>query len=297
MTRVRSPASGQARRTPKPDWLRVRPPVGPGVERTRLALARHEVHTICQEALCPNRGECWEAKEVSFLILGDICTRACGFCAVATGKPGVLDETEPRRVAGAARELGLSYVVITSVDRDDLPDGGARQFARTVSQLKAEVPGVKVEVLIPDFRRKEGALEIVLDSPVDCVSHNIETVPRLYPVVRRGSEYAHSLGLLRRVHTLRPDLPLKTGLMVGLGETKEEILETMRDIRRTGCSLLTVGQYLQPTKMHLPVAEYKPPAFFRQIEEMARALGFARVAAGPRVRSSYRGEDLLPEAP
>lgn len=267
------------------------------MERTKSVLARHDVHTICQEALCPNRGECWSAKEVSFLILGDICTRACGFCAVTTGRPGVLDETEPRRVAAAARELGLAYVVITSVDRDDLPDGGARQFARTVRRLKAEVPEVKVEVLIPDFRHKAGALEIVLDSPLDCVAHNLETVPRLYPAARRGSDYRHSLNLLRRVQTLRPDLPVKSGLMVGLGEGEEELLAVMADLRAAGCSILTVGQYLQPTAAHLPVAEYKPPAFFRRIEEVARALGFARVAAGPLVRSSYRGGGLLPEAP
>jgi lipoic acid synthetase len=276
----------------KPEWLRVRFATNPeGVHRQTLALVRKlRLHTVCEEAACPNIGECWSQRHATVMLLGDICTRACGFCNVKTGMPGRVDADEPRRVAAAIAELGLAHVVITSVDRDDLADGGAGHFAATLAELRQAAPATTVEVLTPDFRRKPLAIETVVAARPDVYNHNLETVPRLYRRVRPGADYRHSLALLAHVKELAPACFTKSGLMLGLGESREELLEVMRDLRAAGVDFLTLGQYLQPSRRHLPVERYVPPAEFDELRHAAEALGFLLVASSPLTRSSHHAD-------
>jgi lipoic acid synthetase len=279
--------------TPKPKWIRRRLPGGPEYEQIRSMLKDGKLHTVCQEAQCPNIWECFSCGTATFLILGSRCTRNCTFCAVARGPDGPPDPAEPARVADAAAALGLTYVVVTSVTRDDLIDGGAGQFAETIHRLKEKIEGVRVEVLIPDFAGDKAALKTVLDAAPDVLNHNIETVARLYPTVRPQAIYERSLELIRRAGAMGPDIPTKSGMMLGLGETGEEIRRAMADLRSVGCSILTLGQYLQPSKAHLEVARYVPPEEFADWEKEAKELGFEQVASGPLVRSSYHAGDLF----
>jgi len=286
MTRVR-PA-------PKPAWLKVRPPGGGTYGGVKLGLRELGLHTVCEEARCPNLGECWGCGTATFLILGDTCTRGCRFCAVATGDPGgALDEGEPARVAEAATRWGLRYVVLTSVDRDDLPDGGAAQFAATVRAIRARSTGTRVEVLTPDFGGSREALTAVLESAPDVFAHNLEVVRRLSARARdRRASYQGSLAVLRAARELRPELVTKSSLMLGLGESDEEVREALHDLRAVGVTALTLGQYLQPSPRCLPVEAYVPPERFEAWAVEARSLGFSRVASGPLVRSSYRAGEL-----
>ncbi|GIW45780.1 MAG: lipoyl synthase [Candidatus Binatia bacterium] len=270
-----------------PPWLKVRAPAGEHFFATRRIVKSLQLHTVCEEARCPNIGECWSHGTATFMLLGDVCTRNCGFCAVRHGRPVPVDEAEPARVAEAVAALGLRHVVVTSVDRDDLPDGGASQFARTARAIKAVQPACTVEVLIPDFRGDADALQIVLDSPVDVLNHNVETVPRLYRRVRPGARYERSLALLARAKAARPELRTKTGLMLGLGEENDEVVSVWKDLVAAGCDILTLGQYLQPSSSHLPVVRYVPPEEFESLRVQALAMGFRYVEAGPLVRSSY----------
>jgi len=270
-----------------PEWFRVKQPLGDEYQQVNRLMKEQGLNTVCQEANCPNIRECWHHKTATFMILGDTCTRGCTFCDVIKGQPQEVDWKEPLRVAEAAERLGLKYVVVTSVDRDDLPDGGAEIFARTIRALKKRIPGVEVEVLIPDFQGDRAALETVIEAAPDVLNHNIETVPRLYPTVRRGAKYGQSLELLRQAREIAPGLPTKSGLMVGLGEGVQELLATIRDIRATGCDLLTIGQYLAPSKDHHPVIQFYHPRKFAKLERYGRALGFRNVFSGPLVRSSY----------
>jgi len=247
-----------------------------------------DLHTVCESARCPNMGECWEHRTATFMILGNICTRACGFCAVPSGKPlGPPEEDEPERVAEAVERMGLRYAVVTSVNRDDQPDGGAAIFARTISQIRERVPGCRVEVLIPDFRGEWSALETVMSARPDVLNHNMETVPRLYRRVRKGAVYERSLELLRRAGEMAPGLPTKTGMMLGLGETRDEVLAAMEEIAAQGTHILTLGQYLQPTPDHLPVERFIHPDEFAAFKRAGEPMGFKHVEAGPLVRSSY----------
>jgi lipoyl synthase len=271
----------------KPPWLRARAPVGESYFRTRRILAELRLTTVCQEALCPNIGECWAHSTATFMLMGESCTRSCGFCAVKHGVPQRLDPLEPERVATAAARLGLEHVVVTSVNRDDLEDGGAGHFAATARAIKARAPGCVVELLIPDLQGDEEALRNVVESPVDVLDHNTETVPRLYPTVRPGSKYARSLELLARAKRMRADLLVKSGVMAGLGETDQELLAVFADLRAAGCDILTLGQYLRPTKEHLPVRRFVRPDEFAKLRREALAMGFHHVEAGPLVRSSY----------
>jgi lipoyl synthase len=271
----------------KPPWLRARAPVGESYFRTRRILADHRITTVCQEALCPNIGECWAHSTATFMLMGESCTRSCGFCAVKHGAPQRLDPLEPQRVAAAAAGLGLRHAVVTSVNRDDLPDGGAAQFAATARAIKARVPECAVELLIPDFQGDEAALRVVVESPVDVLDHNTETVPRLYATVRPGSRYLRSLELLGRAKRMRKELLVKSGVMAGLGETDDELVAVFADLRAAGCDILTVGQYLRPTKEHLPVRRFVTPDDFARLRREALAMGFHHVEAGPLVRSSY----------
>ncbi len=275
----------------KPPWLKRRLPSGPAYEQTRRLVRKGCLHTVCQEAQCPNQFECFSQHTATFLILGDRCTRNCRFCAVQRGPDGPPDPEEPLRVARAAAEMGLEYVVITSVTRDDLADGGAAVFAATISALREEVPGIRVEVLIPDFQGNARALYDVLDAAPDILNHNIETVRRLYPRVRPQAGYRQSLELLRRAHDHAPDIPTKSGIMLGLGETDDEIRQTLEDLRRHHCRIITLGQYLQPSKAHHPVERFVPPEAFRRWETEAREMGFPEVASGPFVRSSYHAKE------
>ncbi|PYU31812.1 MAG: lipoyl synthase [Acidobacteria bacterium] len=273
---------------PRPPWLRVRFFGGPNYQELKRIMRTLNLHTVCESARCPNMGECWEHRTATFMILGNICTRACGFCAVPSGKPtGPPDEAEPARVAEAVEKMGLRYVVVTSVNRDDQTDGGAAIFARTITEIRQRVPGCKVEVLIPDFRGVWPALETVVAAQPDVLNHNTETVPRLYRQVRRGAVYERSLELLRRAKELSPQMPTKTGLMLGLGEQREEVLATMRDLVAQGTDILTLGQYLQPTKQHLPVIRFVHPDEFAEYKQLGEQMGFKHVEAGPLVRSSY----------
>ncbi|RMF74266.1 MAG: lipoyl synthase [Alphaproteobacteria bacterium] len=277
----------------KPPWIRVKAPTSPAYGETRKLMRRLNLHTVCEEAACPNIGECWAGRHATVMILGEICTRACAFCNVKTGMPGPVDPLEPVHVAEAAAELGLKHIVITSVDRDDLPDGGARQFARVIEELRARTPETTIEVLTPDFRNKPGALEMVVAARPDVFNHNLETVPRLYPTIRPGARYFHSLRLLARVKELDPGIFTKSGIMVGLGEEKREVLQVMDDMRSADVDFLTIGQYLQPTPRHAPVARYVTPDEFHAYEQIARAKGFLMVSASPLTRSSYHaGEDF-----
>lgn len=247
-----------------------------------------DLNTVCESARCPNMGECWENRTATFMILGNICTRACGFCAVPSGKPAAPpDEQEPERVAEAAERMGLRYAVVTSVNRDDQPDGGAAIFARTIREIHRRIPACKVEVLIPDFRGDWQALETVIAARPDVLNHNTETVPRLYHEVRKGAVYGRSLELLRRAKSLAPEMPTKTGLMLGLGETREEVLAAMQDLAAQGTRILTLGQYMQPTREHLPVVRFVHPDEFAEYKTLGEQMGFAHVESGPLVRSSY----------
>jgi lipoic acid synthetase len=277
---------------PRPDWLRVKFFGGERYQHVKRIMRTLELHTVCESARCPNMGECWEHGTATFMILGDICTRACGFCAVPSGKPvGPPDEEEPLRVAEAAANMGLRYVVVTSVNRDDQPDGGAHIFAQTITEIRKRIHGCKVEVLIPDFRGDWNALETVLVVKPDILNHNTETVPRLYRHVRKGALYERSLELLRQSKKTHPHVPTKTGMMLGLGEEKEEVLATMRDLAAQGTDILTLGQYLQPTREHLPVVRFVHPDEFADYKRLGEQMGFKHVEAGPLVRSSYHAFD------
>jgi lipoic acid synthetase len=274
----------------KPPWLKVRFPGGENYIRLKNIMREGRLHTVCEEAHCPNIGECWEAGTATFMILGDTCTRACGFCAVKTGRPGALDRLEPMRVANAVREMGLTHAVVTSVNRDDEPDGGAPIFAATIRWIRRLSPGTSVEVLIPDFMGNWDALSAVMDARPEILNHNTETVPRLYRRVRPKGRYERTLELLRRAKELDPDAITKSGLMVGLGETKHELLLVFADLVDRGVDVLTVGQYLRPSAKHLPLVRYYHPDEFAELREEALALGFRHVEAGPLVRSSYHAE-------
>ncbi len=280
---------------PKPPWLRARDPGTAVVSALRERLRGHELHTVCEEADCPNIGECFTRGTATFMIMGGICTRRCPYCDVAHGRPAPLDADEPRRLADAVREMRLRYVVITSVDRDDLRDGGGAHFAACIGAVRSAVPGIRVEVLTPDFRGREAlALEHLAAAPPDVFNHNIETVERLYRAVRPGADYAGSLALIARMKRLMPDVPTKSGLMLGLGEDDDEVRATLRDLRAHGCDIVTLGQYLRPSPAHLPVARYVPPDAFEAWRRIALEMGFREVAAGPLVRSSYRADELAP---
>jgi lipoic acid synthetase len=277
----------------KPAWIRVKAPVSREYHQTRRIVRENNLHTVCEEAACPNIGECWEKRHATMMIMGGICTRACAFCNVATGKPGALDPFEPTNVARAVADLGLEHVVITSVDRDDLEDGGAEHFARTIRAIREAAPGTTIEVLTPDFLRKEGAVEVVVEARPDVFNHNLETVPRLYPEVRPGARYFHSLRLLDRVKALDPAMFTKSGLMVGLGESREEVLQVMDDLRSAEVDFLTIGQYLQPTPKHHVVDRFVTPEEFKQYRRQALGKGFLLISATPLTRSSYHaGEDF-----
>lgn len=280
---------------PRPSWLKVKVPLGESFARLKGLMAHEHLHTVCEEARCPNISECWNKGTATFMILGDTCTRSCGFCAVKTGRPGTLDVNEPFRVAEAVRSMGIRHAVITSVNRDELYDGGASIFAETIRQVRNVTPGVTIEVLIPDFRGDEFALDIVVDANPDVLNHNTETVPRLYSTVRPQAKYPRSLELLRRAKA--KGMTTKSGLMVGLGERPEEVFDVMRDLRGVACDILTIGQYLQPTKDHLPVDRYVDPEEFRAYHERGIAMGFGKVQSGPLVRSSYHAEEQIRPSP
>ena len=277
----------------KPDWLRVRAPGSAGYLETREIVKSHGLVTVCEEAACPNIGECWSVKHATFMIMGETCTRACAFCNVRTGLPEPLDPTEPSRVADAVLRMGLKHVVVTSVDRDDLEDGGGGHFAAVVRAIRAASPLTTIEILTPDFLRKAGAAETVIDSRPDVFNHNLETVPRLYLRIRPGARYYHSLRLLERVKERDPRQFTKSGLMVGLGETKEEVMQVMDDMRSAGVDFITIGQYLQPTRKHAAIDRFVEPQEFAAYEGIARAKGFLMVSASPLTRSSHHaGEDF-----
>ena len=276
-----------------PDWLKTKAGKFRQMAATDAMLREDDIVTVCQEARCPNIGECWSHKTATFMIGGEHCTRNCGFCNVSTAKPEALEASEPARVARSAAKLGLKYVVITSVDRDDLPDGGAAHWVETIERVRAELPDAKVEILTPDWRGKWDDLLAVAATRPDVYNHNIETVPSLYKWVRPGSKYERSLELLRRVKEFDASIKTKSGLMLGLGETKEQVVEVLRDLKANGVDFITIGQYLRPTPRHLPVARYVPPAEFDELREIGEAMGFEMVASGPFVRSSYHaGEDF-----
>ena len=277
----------------KPDWIRVKAPVSAGYFATQKIMRDNGLHTVCEEAGCPNIGECWEKKHATFMIMGDTCTRACAFCNVKTGLPGALDQNEPGHVANATAKLGLAHIVVTSVDRDELSDGGARHFAETIRAIRARCPQTTIEVLTPDFLRKDGALEIVVEAKPDVFNHNLETVPSLYLTVRPGARYFHSLRLLQRVKELDPAMFTKSGIMVGLGENRNEVLQVMDDMRSAQVDFLTIGQYLQPTRKHHEVKRFVPPDEFKALEAVAYTKGFLMVASSPLTRSSHHaGEDF-----
>jgi len=277
----------------KPDWIRVKAPVSKGYGETRAIVRANGLHTVCEEAGCPNIGECWDKKHATFMLMGDICTRACAFCNVKTGLPGPLDGAEPGRVAEATAKLGLKHVVVTSVDRDDLDDGGAAHFAAVIRAIRARCPITTIEVLTPDFLRKEGAVETVAAARPDVFNHNLETVPSKYLTVRPGARYFASIRLLQRIKELDPAMFSKSGIMVGLGEERNEILQVMDDLRAADVDFLTIGQYLQPTRKHHPVVRFVPPEEFKAYETIAYAKGFLMVSSSPLTRSSHHaGEDF-----
>jgi len=293
-TTPRHPEKARRPDTPvmrKPEWIRVKAPVSREYAETKSIVREHGLHTVCEEAACPNIGECWTHRHATMMIMGDTCTRACAFCNVKTGLPAPLDADEPENVGHAVARLGLKHVVITSVDRDDLPDGGAEHFARTIRAIRKLSPGTTVEVLTPDFLRKDGALDVVMAARPDVLNHNLETVPRLYLSVRPGARYYASLRLLERAKELVPDGFTKSGLMVGLGESREEIMQVMDDLRAAGVDFLTIGQYLQPTKKHARLERFWTPDEFRGLEQVARAKGFLMVSASPLTRSSYHADE------
>jgi lipoyl synthase len=293
-TQPLSPETAPPTIGPRPDWLKVRLSTGPHFKQLKHLMREQGLHTICEEAACPNIGECWgEFRTASFLLLGDVCTRNCGFCDVTTGRPGEVDWTEPTRLADAVARLELRHVVITSVTRDDLPDGGAAIFAATIRQLKRRDPGLGVEVLIPDFQGNWDALGTVMEAGPDILNHNLETVPRLYSRVRPKAVYTQSLELLRRARELSPRTPTKSGLMVGLGETRAELVQVFADLRAQAVDVLTVGQYLRPSLKHLPVERHVPPHEFEELKAAAKQLGFRHVESAPMVRSSYHAHAQL----
>ncbi|MFI4986181.1 MAG: lipoyl synthase [Alphaproteobacteria bacterium] len=278
----------------KPEWIRVKAPVSRAYHETRQLMRALKLNTVCEEAACPNIGECWAKKHATVMILGRVCTRACAFCNVATGLPAALDPHEPAQVGEGVKGLGLSHIVVTSVDRDDLPDGGAAHFALTIRAIREAAPATTIEVLTPDFLRKEGAVESVVAAKPDVYNHNIETVPRLYPTIRPGARYFASLRLLQRVKELDAAVFTKSGLMVGIGEAKEEVQQVMDDLRAAGVDFLTIGQYLQPTPKHAPIARFVPPDEFAALKASAYGKGFLMVASSPLTRSSYHaGDDFL----
>lgn len=275
----------------KPDWIRVKAPVQKGYLETKDIIKGLNLNTVCEEAACPNIGECWNKKHATIMILGSVCTRACAFCNIATGRPDLLDPHEPERVAEALGKLDLDHVVITSVDRDDLDDGGAGHFAEVIKAIRASAPNTTIEVLTPDFRRKRSAIEKVIEAKPDVFNHNLETVPRLYQTVRPGARYFHSLKILSFVKDADPSIFTKSGIMVGLGEDVKEVYQVMDDLRSAEVDFMTIGQYLQPTPKHHPVMDYVHPDQFRTMEQMARGKGFLMVSASPLTRSSYHAGD------
>ncbi|RCS24311.1 lipoyl synthase [Phyllobacterium salinisoli] len=277
----------------KPDWIRVKAPTSKGYGETREIVRSHNLVTVCEEAGCPNIGECWDKKHATFMIMGEICTRACAFCNVATGIPTALDPNEPENVAKAVKQMGLSHVVITSVDRDDLDDGGAQHFADVIHAIRAATPKTTIEILTPDFLRKDGALEIVVKARPDVFNHNLETVPSNYLKVRPGARYFHSIRLLQRVKELDPTIFTKSGIMLGLGEERNEVLQLMDDLRSADVDFMTIGQYLQPSRKHHPVISFVTPEEFKSYETIGRTKGFLLVASSPLTRSSHHaGEDF-----
>jgi lipoic acid synthetase len=292
--RPRHPEKAHRPDTPvlqKPDWIRVKAPVSRGYAETRAIVRANKLHTVCEEAGCPNIGECWEKKHATFMIMGDTCTRACAFCNVKTGLPGALDPHEPEHVAEAVEKLGLAHVVITSVDRDDLADGGADHFAQTIRAIRRRCGNTTIEILTPDFLRKDGVLERVVEARPDVFNHNLETVPSLYLTVRPGARYFHSMRLLQRVKEIDPSMFTKSGIMVGLGEERNEVLQVMDDMRAAGVDFLTIGQYLQPTRKHHPVVRFVPPDEFEALQTVAYSKGFLMVSASPLTRSSHHAGD------
>lgn len=290
---ARIPIKVETTETPlrKPEWIRIKLPSGQETAKIKQLLRESKLHTVCEEAACPNLAECFKHGTATFMIMGDLCTRRCPFCDVAHGKPKPLDADEPRQLAEAIQTMALKYVVITSVNRDDLRDGGAEHFADCIQQIRQQTPQTKIEILVPDFRgRIEKAVEILAAQPCDVFNHNMETVPRLYTKIRPGADYQGSLELFRQFHTIKPTIPTKSGLMLGIGETEEEVETVMRDLLAVGCSMLTLGQYLQPSKAHTPVEEYVTPAQFDRYADTAKALGFKQVASAPLVRSSYHAD-------
>jgi lipoic acid synthetase len=278
-------------RQPKPDWLKVRAPGSEGYIRLKGLMRDKGLHTVCEEANCPNIGECWHHGTATFMILGDICTRSCGYCNVVHGKPLAADQDEPRKVADAVAAMQLQYVVVTSVDRDDLEDFGASIFARVITEVRARVPECRIEVLIPDFQGSAQSLHTVLDARPDILNHNIETVPRLYRAARPGGKYDRALELLDRARRYRRDVPTKSGLMVGLGEEFGEVVATIKDLAEVGCGILTIGQYLRPSLAHLPMSRYYHPGEFAELKRIALEVGFGHVESGPLVRSSYHAHE------
>ncbi|HDO1356610.1 TPA: lipoyl synthase [Aeromonas veronii] len=276
----------------KPDWMRIKlPPSSQKIEHIKSTLRKNKLHSVCEEASCPNLAECFNHGTATFMIMGAICTRRCPFCDVAHGRPLALDPEEPKKLALTIKEMNLKYVVITSVDRDDLRDGGAQHFADCIREIREHSPQTRIEILTPDFRgRMEQALEVFHETPPDVFNHNLETAPRMYRVARPGADYKWSLELLRRIKEMHPHVPTKSGLMMGLGETNEEIVEVLKDLRAHGVNMLTLGQYLQPSRHHLPVKRYVPPAEFDELKDVAMELGFTHAACGPFVRSSYHAD-------
>jgi lipoic acid synthetase len=278
-------------RAPKPEWLKVKAPGSPSYLRLKGLMRDLNLHTVCEEARCPNIGECWTHGTATFMILGDICTRACGYCAVGHGRPHPVDAAEPARVADAVASLDLAHVVVTSVDRDDVSDGGASIFAETIREIRRRKPGASIEVLIPDFQGKAEPLYTVLDASPDILNHNTETVPRLYKLARSGGRYERTLQLLDRSRSYAPRIATKSGIMLGLGEEWDEVVATLKDLRAAGCAILTLGQYLRPSPAHLPMTRYYHPDEFRQLKDIALEMGFAHVESGPLVRSSYHAHE------
>lgn len=277
----------------RPEWLRAQAPVGDNFRQLKSLVERLQLHTVCESAACPNLGECWNQRTATFMILGNFCTRRCGFCAVQKGEPLEVDLDEPRRVAEACAALDLRYAVITSVNRDDRKDGGASLFAATIRAIRERIPGCRVEVLVPDFQGSREAMAAVMDARPDVLNHNIETVPRLYKQVRLGARYERSLEMLAYAKSIAPDVPTKSGVMVGLGETNEEVVATLRDLRAHNVDIATIGQYLRPTPAHLPVLRYVTPAEFAAYKSAGAALGFTHIESGPLVRSSYHAAEAL----
>ena len=280
-------------RQPKPDWLKVRAPGSENYLRLKGLMRTLGLHTVCEEANCPNIGECWNHGTATFMILGDTCTRSCGYCNVTHGTPKPPDAQEPGKVASAIHAMELAYVVITSVDRDDLPDCGASHFAQTIAETRRRIASCRIEVLIPDFKGEESSLRVVLDAAPDVLNHNIETVPRLYRTARPGGRYDRALQVLDRSRTYAPGIPTKSGLMVGLGEEWTEVVDTLRDLRSAGCQIVTIGQYLRPSLANLPLARYYAPAEFAELKRLALGMGFGHVESGPLVRSSYHAHEQV----